>query len=104
MHRLVVALSLIALPAFAHGEPQEVTFAPDRPGFADSTATVPGGRAQVELGVRSSFEDDATSLNLPSILLRVGLTSFLEARITAPDLQVDLQKEDAGTRTGAGDM
>ena len=47
-------LGLLLLPSFA----------PDRPGFADSTETVPRGRAQVELGARSSFEDDATLLRI----------------------------------------
>jgi hypothetical protein len=81
-----------------------LSFSPDRPGFADSTETVSAGSVQMELGLRSSFEDDATSLALPSMLLRVGLLDWLEVRATAPDLQVDLLKDDGGTNTGAGDM
>jgi len=43
-----------------------LSFSPDRPGFADSTETVSAGSVQMEFGLRSSFEDDATSLALPA--------------------------------------
>jgi hypothetical protein len=85
---------LLVLPAFA----------PDRPGFADSTETVDPGHAQLEVGVRSSFEDDGAVLTLPSLLLRVGLPCCLEARVTAPDLTLAFPKGDGSNSAGGGDM
>jgi hypothetical protein len=66
-----------------------LTISPDRPRFADSTQTVPPGHAQIELGVRADF-DDAPAFTAPSILVRVGVTDFIEARVSTPDLQLTL--------------
>lgn len=66
-----------------------LTISPDRPGFADSTETVPPGHANIELGVRADF-DDTLAFTAPSILLRVGISDFVEARVSAPDVQLAL--------------
>lgn len=78
-------------------------FSPDRPGFADSAGTVPKGRAQLELGLRASFEDDATLLQTPSILLRVGISEIAELRVIAPDVVINLAKE-GETSAGVRDL
>lgn len=68
-------------------------FSPDRPGFADSAGTVPRGYAQLEVGLRASFEDDATLLQTPSILLRVGISELAELRVIAPDVVLNFAQE-----------
>src|SRR5690349_10967676 len=109
MLSLIAALLLTETPATGAEEAvtstraEEVVFAPDRPGFADSTFTVPVGHAQIELGVRANKGDGSGELIGPSMLLRVGLTRHLEARMQAPDVIIS-KPDDGDARTGVGDM
>src|SRR5437868_91437 len=83
---------------------EEDSVVPDRPGFADGTRTVPKGRVELELGVRGSFESEATDVQGPSALLRLGLTDHLELRVGAPDVVLDLPSGDGDTSAGVTDM
>lgn len=76
----------LALPAHARADPVLST---DRPGFANSTTSVPFGYVAVEtgLGLTSSLEDRADPLiTLPQALVRIGLPVGLEARVRIPSL------------------
>ncbi|HSN87869.1 MAG TPA: transporter, partial [Thermoanaerobaculia bacterium] len=55
----------------------------DRPDFTESTDTVPLGHFQLEGGFTSTRVDDEDSRSLGELLLRVGLSDRLEARIGA---------------------
>jgi hypothetical protein len=103
MMRRALCLAIAAFGGATARAEDEVPFAPDRPRFADSTETVPAGRVQLELGARGSFEDGATIVTGPSILLRAGLSDFLEARVSAPDITLGIPA-DGETRAGITDM
>lgn len=67
-------------PRTARGQ-TEAPLVTDRPDFTESALTVPRGDAQLESGYTFSRADDADEHTLGEILLRVGLTDRLEARI-----------------------
>ena len=82
-NRLTAALvAVVATPLVAAAE--EVSFSADRPGFADGTSVVPAFRLQTEAGVTGQFADGANAFSAPELLLRLGLTEWLEARLSAP--------------------
>jgi len=85
-------------------EDKDEEMAPDRPGFADSTRTVPPGHVEIEAGVRASFESEATDIQAPSMLVRVGLVRHLELRVTAPDVVLPLPSEGSDLNAGVNDM
>lgn len=59
---------------------------PDRPGFGEAASVVPRGRFQVEAGVAWTRVDAETSvLDLPEVVLRVGVGASLELRVQASD-------------------
>jgi hypothetical protein len=84
-HALLTALLAIS-------QTDTTTISADRPGFADAASTVPQGHVQIELGARADFDDAGPQLTAPSILVRVGLSSFVEARVSAPDVLVQFPK------------
>lgn len=55
----------------------------DRPDFTESTDTVPRGHFQLEGGFTSTRVDDEDSRSFGELLLRIGLSERLEARIGA---------------------
>lgn len=77
--RFLLAIILLVAPLAAQGRAPIET---DRPDFTESSATVPVGRLQLELGytfLRSN--SNRTTHSLPETLLRVGLTSAVELRV-----------------------
>lgn len=85
-------------------EDKDEEMAPDRPGFADSTRTVPPGHVEIEAGVRGSFESEATDIQAPSLLVRVGLVKHLELRVTAPDIVLPIPSGGSDLNAGVNDM
>ncbi len=55
----------------------------DRPDFTESTDTVPRGHFQLEGGFTATRVDDEDGRSLGELLLRIGLSDRLEARIGA---------------------
>ena len=58
----------------------------DRPGFGESAAVVGRGRVQLETGFAwTRVDGEASVLDLPQALLRVGVGASLEVRVLASD-------------------
>jgi hypothetical protein len=74
----VLVLSLVTAPALADDAN------PDRPGIADGSSVVGGGRLQVESGLQREWRSDGDErerLTYVPTLLRVGIDDHWEARI-----------------------
>lgn len=68
-------------------ENEPAVFTSDRPGYANSTSVAARLRATTEFGIDFGFnEDGPESLSFPSLLIRTGLTDWLELRVGAPSL------------------
>lgn len=83
---LLPLITLSSAPALAD---DSISF--DRPGFSDSTSSVPAWRLAVETGafLRTELEGDANPyVSVPQALLRFGLPAGLEARLTLPSLVI----------------
>ncbi len=119
-HRLIsLVLPALTLPALAHAEdapadapaaataqaaaPAEVEFSADRPGYADGTAVVPVFRLQTEAGVTADLADHYKAYSLPDLLLRFGLTDWLEARLAVPTFNL-IKPETGKSLNGLGDL
>ncbi|MGZ7033074.1 MAG: transporter [Thermoanaerobaculia bacterium] len=87
MRNALVALTL-AFAAIAHAQTSDLINA-DRPGIADSSATVHRGTFQVETGVERDDSHDARVLFLPT-LLRYGITNDFELRVESDTWQHSL--------------
>ena len=92
--RVVVSLLLVAaLPA--RGD--ETPIVADRPGFGESASVVARYRVQVETGASVTWVGgDATVLDAPQALVRLGLPGSLELRVGAPDW---VDAHESGERT-----
>ena len=107
--RLMVALLALFLlsggQAWADETPvsevsdERVSLAADRPGFGDATSVAPRYRLIMEAGLVQVTSDEGLSLALPLGLLRVGLTSWLEARVQLPGLEVPIGEDHAPAGT-----
>ncbi len=86
---LIVALFASALSAWssnASAQPAE-GFSSDRPGYANSTSAAPVLRPIIETGVGFTFdEDDPETLSAPNLLVRFGLSEWLELRLAIPSV------------------
>ncbi len=72
-----------------------------RPGFGDTTSTVPPWRLALETGMTMGTEGAETNVEIGAILVRMGITPWLEARVLAPGLSVSAGASEAGA-TDAG--
>lgn len=63
----------------------ELQFAPDRPGFGDSTLTTGAGHATVEIGFAAELGQGSTTLRTGGLLGRIGVDDGVEVRIRLPD-------------------
>lgn len=66
----------------------ELTFAPDRPGFGDSTLTTGQGHATIEIGLAAALSEERVVLSTGGLLGRIGVDDGLELRVRLPDLQL----------------
>ncbi len=104
--RLLVALAAVAAPAWGQDSPALVT---DRPDQTESAVVVPPGTLQIELGAdfaRDTASGAATEvLEVPSTMLRYGLSSRSEVRLAWPGvLELERRENGASERvSGAGD-
>jgi hypothetical protein len=78
---VVLSASLIAQFGLARTGLAQTTISTDRPAVTDSSAVVSAGLFQMENG----FLDSAGSRDFPESLIRYGMTSSTEIRITVPD-------------------
>jgi len=91
---LVVIGSRYAAGADAAPSP----IATDRPSVTDSSVVVPLGSLQFENGFSDTVSQGQNTLDVPETLLRLGVASKTELRLTAPDYFVQ-----SGTNSGFGD-
>jgi hypothetical protein len=69
----------------AVGDPATAPIATDRPSVTDSSIVVPAGSLQAENGFGSTLSHGQRTFDGPETLLRFGVASKTEVRLTAPD-------------------
>ena len=84
--RFVSLVTAILALAVASARAEEPELRTDRPGFTQTSVTVPSRRLQVEGGVTYTSLLGADELSGPELLLRYGLMSRVELRLGAPDV------------------
>ena len=82
---LVVVLALVAHGQAAAIDPAAAPIVTDRPAVTDSSIVVPPGSLQSENGFARTVNLEQRTLDGPETLLRFGLASKTEVRLTAPD-------------------
>jgi Putative MetA-pathway of phenol degradation len=104
--RFLFVPALLAVPVAAYGQEAPASLDPiatDRPAFTDSSIVVPSGTLQFENGfLDTAFEGQPSTIDFPETLLRFGIASKTELRITAPDYFYGLGSASLGT--GFGDV
>lgn len=92
------AFCVLSTPALAEALP----FNPDRPGFADSTGVAPKGHVITEGGATFFAPAKQERVTVPDLLVRMGLTERLEARLLLPTYN-RATFDSSDTVTGFGD-
>ena len=86
--RLLAVLVLLLPSALRAQDAEEYDLVTDRPDQTESALTVPPMRLQIEAGVEAFEQDGVRFLAAPSALVRVGIVSGLEFRISGGYLRV----------------
>ena len=81
----------------------QAPIATDRPSMTDSSIVVPLGSLQAESGFADTVTQGQTTLDGPETLLRFGLLSKTELRLTAPNY-FGVVTSGAGGSSGFGDL
>jgi len=82
--RWLIAAAIVMAGARAPARANDI--APDRPGFGESASVLDRGRVQLEAGLAwTRVEADASVLDLPQAVLRIGVGASLEVRLQASD-------------------
>jgi len=102
MQRIALAIGCALLAAAAGAEP----ISTDRPGQSNSPSVVAPGTVQLEGGFTYERETDGgdpntNTLTVPGALLRVGLLSFLEARVLADGFVYEERNRDNNRSSGS---
>ncbi len=102
MQWIALALGVALLAAAAAAEPLST----DRPGQSNSPTVVAPGSIQLEGGLTferetNSGDPNTNTLIVPSALLRVGVLSFLEARVFADGFIYEDRKHDNDRSSGS---
>jgi hypothetical protein len=88
MLRLILVASMlfaIASRPAAGDDPAAAPIATDRPAVTDSSVVVPFGSLQAENGFTETVSQGQQTFDGPETLLRFGVASTTELRLTAPD-------------------
>lgn len=80
-----MAVSLLMLFGSIPALPDDTPIATDRPAVTDSSVVVPSGSLQFENGFLDSVDQGQRTLDGPETLMRFGLASKTELRLTVPD-------------------
>src|SRR5215467_8756423 len=75
----------------------------DRPSVTNTPETVPKGMIQVENDLRATADQGQTTVTFPETLVRVGVLSSTEVRLTAPAYSHDATTS-SGVRSGFSDF
>jgi len=78
--RIALLAPLLLLFGTVPGPEAQAQISPDRPGFGDGSSSVAVGRVQAETGYGFGSRADRTNHSVGQLLLRYGLTDWLEAR------------------------
>jgi hypothetical protein len=103
---LVVSLVLLAAAPLAGQDFSGIAepLTSDRPDFTESTSIVPQGHVQVEGGYTMSRVEEEKASTLGEVLVRIGVSERLEARIGAGSFnRIDTGVAGAGDVTGFED-
>jgi hypothetical protein len=95
------AAILIAFGQAAGDDGGQTPIATDRPSTTASSVVVPSGTLQVENGFTDTVNSGQSTLDAPETLMRFGLLSKTELRLTAPNY---IGQTGSGTSSGFGDM
>ncbi len=97
---LPAACVLIVLASsYAGADDTPPPIATDRPAVTDSSVVVPPGSLQFENGFADTVTQGQTTFDFPETLLRLGVASKTELRLTAPDFF-----DQSGAGSGFGDV
>jgi hypothetical protein len=96
MARLILLATLVA--AMASGQTAG-PISTDRPAVTDSSVVVPAGSLQMESGFAQTSSKGQDTLDAPETLLRFGVISNMELRLTVPDYFGQI-----GLSSGFGDL
>jgi len=99
---VVVIASLISPGHAAGNDAAAAPIATDRPSVTDSSVVVPRGSLQAENGLAEAVSQGQRTFDGPETLLRFGLATKTELRLTAPDYFG--QVGHAGMSSGFGDL
>ena len=94
---------LIASGRAAGGDGAQAPIATDRPSTTASSVVVPPGSVQAENGFAETVSQGQSTFDGPETLLRFGLLSKTELRLTAPDYFGQVTTG-SGISSGFGDM
>ncbi len=102
MQKIALALGFVLLGASAGADP----LAADRPGVSNPPSVVAPGTIQLEGGFSFERETDGgdpntNTITVPEGLLRVGLLSFLEVRVSADGFVFEKRKNDNDRSSGS---
>ena len=100
--RPILAASIVIVIAARHAagsDPAAAPIATDRPAATDSSVVVPPGSLQAGNGFAESVNQGQSTFDAPGTLLRFGMASKTELRLTAPDYF-----RQVGIGSGFGDL
>jgi hypothetical protein len=96
---LIAVLVLIGTGLAAGDNAPSSPINTDRPAVTDSSVVVPAGSLQVENGFEDAVSGTLRTLDGPETLLRLGVASRTELRLTVPDYF-----DETGATSGFGDL
>lgn len=104
VRRILVASLVVVVVLVEHGQaaasdPAAAPIVTDRPAVTDSSIVVPPGSLQAENGFARTVRQEQGTLDGPETLLRFGVASKTELRLTTPDYFGG-----AGMSSGFGDL
>jgi Putative MetA-pathway of phenol degradation len=103
MMRPILVAPLVFALAFEHAagcdDPAATPINTDRPAVTDSSVVVPAGSVQFENGFADTMSQGQQTFDVPETLMRFGVASKAELRLTAPDYFGE-----AGMSSGFGDL
>lgn len=100
MRTVLIATSILISTGFAVADDSPASpIATDRPAVTDSSVVVPEGSLQFENGFADTVDNGLRTLDGPEILVRFGVASKTELRLTTPDYFGE-----SNTMSGFGDL
>ena len=80
MKQKVFTITFLLMSLMAFSQNDDLTISADRPGMATGPDVMPFRKVQMEMGFETSHSN-TTSVLLPTVMLRYGMTQFAELRV-----------------------